>query len=144
MIAVLDTNVVLAAVYSQRGASSKLLSLLAEERFDIALTLPLFLEYQDVLSRDSTRERGVSEEAARELCEDLASIARGHRVYFLWRPWLRDPKDDLVLEAAVVSRANCIVTHNVRDFRDFGIEKSFGIEIMTPKELLARLNEEAK
>jgi len=139
MKVILDTNVILAAAYSQRGASSKLLSLLADGKYEIALTLPLFLEYRDVLLRDSTLERGVDRIAAIELCEDLAAIAHGQIVYFLWRPWLRDPNDDLVLEAAVTSGAQHIVTHNVRDFINQDVESVFGISVLKPQEMLALL-----
>lgn len=109
-----DTHVVLAAAYSRRGASSRLLGMLADGAYEIALTLPLFPEYRDVLLRDSTMTLGVDRSVATELCEDLAAVAHGQTVYFLWRPWLRDPNDNLVLEAAVASGAKHIVTHNVR------------------------------
>lgn len=139
MKVILDTNVVLAAAYSRRGASSKLIGMLADGASKIALTLPLFLEYRDVLLRDSTTARGVDRVAATELCEDLAAVAYGQTVYFLWRPWLRDPNDDLVLEAAVASGAKYIVTHNIRDFTNQNIESVFGITILRPQEMLALL-----
>ena len=136
MKVVLDTNVVVSAALSRRGASSRLLELLAEGEFDIALSLPLYLEYEDVLSRDELVSHGVDPVAARELYEDLGSIAQGQIIYFLWRPWLRDPKDDLVLEVAVASGSRYIVTHNVKDFIGQGIEDAFGIDVLTPQALL--------
>jgi len=139
MKVILDTNVVLSAAFSQRGASSKLLDMLADGEYEIALTLPLFLEYRDVLLRDSTLARGVDRTAVIELCEDLAAIAHGQIVYFLWRPWLRDPNDDLLLEAAVASGAEHIVTHNVRDFINQDVEEVFGISVLRPQEMLAIL-----
>lgn len=136
MKVVLDTNVVVSAALSRRGASSRLLELLADGEFDIALSLPLYLEYEDVLSRDELVSHGVDPVAARELHEDLGSIAQGQIIYFLWRPWLRDPKDDLVLEVAVASGSRYIVTHNVKDFIGQGIEDAFGIDVLTPQALL--------
>ena len=144
MRVVLDTNVVVAAALSRRGASSKLLGLLADERFEIALTLPLYLEYEDVLQRDKVLARGVDPEMARDLCEDLGAIAKGQVVHFVWRPWLRDADDDMVLEAAVASRSRYIVTFNLKDFRQHGIEKAFGIEIVTPAALIKIIEGEGK
>ena len=139
MKAVLDTNVVVAAALSRRGASSKLLGLLAEDRFEIALTLPLYLEYADVLQRDKVRSRGVDPEAARELHEDLGAVAKGQVVHFVWRPWLRDANDDMVLEAAVASRSRYIVTFNLKDFVRQGVEEAFGIEIVTPAAMIKKI-----
>ena len=136
MRVVLDTNVVVSAAISRRGASSKLLSLLAEDAFDIALSLPLYLEYKAVLSRDEIKALGVDPRAADELCEDLASIALAQVVHFLWRPWLRDAKDDFVLELAVASGSRYIVTHNTKDFTGQGVGKAFGVAIATPRNML--------
>ena len=55
---------------------------------------------------------------------------------FLWRPRLPDPNDDMVLEAAVNGRADAIVTFNRRDFA--GVISEFGIDILTPIEILRR------
>ena len=141
---VLDTNVVVAAALSRRGASSKLLGLLAEDRFEIALTLPLYLEYEDVLQRDRILSRGIDPEAARELCEDLGAVAKAQVVHFVWRPWLRDPDDDMVLEAAVASGSRYIVTFNLKDFRGHGVERAFGIDVVTPAAMISLIEEEAK
>ena len=62
------------------------------------------------------------------------SRASIHEIFFLWRPFLKDPKDDLVLEAAVASHSQYLVTFNVRDFAD--VEKHFGIKVVTPQEFL--------
>jgi len=144
MRVVIDTNVVVAAALSSRGASSKLLGLLADDCFEIALTLPLYLEYNDVLLRDKVLSRGVEPEMAQELCEDLAAVAKGQVVHFVWRPWLRDADDDMVLEAAVASRSRYIVTFNLKDFCKHGVEEAFGIEIVTPAALIKIIEEEGK
>jgi predicted nucleic acid-binding protein len=68
----------------------------------------------------------------------LCSVARHFRVYYLWRPLLRDPHDDMVLELAVTAECPLIVTYNVSDF--VGIER-FGIGAITPKVLLERMGE---
>ena len=82
--------------------------------------------------------------AARELCEDLGAIAKGQVVHFVWRPWLRDANDDMVLEAAVASRSRYIVTFNLKDFRKHGVEEAFGIEIVTPQALVEIIEGETK
>ena len=60
-------------------------------------------------------------------------------IYFLWRPFLRDPGDEMVLEVAVGARVATIVTHNVRDFA--GVQERFGIRVATPGEVLRELEE---
>lgn len=65
-------------------------------------------------------------------------VAEHRDIYYLWRPFLRDPMDDMVLEAAVESEPDFMVTHNVRDFK--GVEQ-FGLEAITPRELLEKIKE---
>jgi predicted nucleic acid-binding protein len=66
----------------------------------------------------------------------LCQLAHQQEVYFLWRSFLRDPKDDMVLEAAIASASDYIITHNLRDFRSIDV---FGIKAVTPAQFLARL-----
>ena len=134
---VIDTNVVYSAMRSTRGASSKLLSLVGTEKIKFHLSVPLVLEYEDVLSRQGT-SLSVNQEVISELIDSLCTFGYHHEIHFLWRPYLRDPKDEFVLELAITSQADYIVTYNLRDF--VGAEK-FGIEVITPKELLERIGE---
>lgn len=127
---VLDTNVLVAAVRSRRGASHRLLSLVDAGYFEIAVSVPLVLEYEDVLSRP---ELCLSPEDARDVVDYLCTIGNRHQVHFLWRPYLNDPKDDMVLELAVTAGCRYIVTFNERDFRD--IER-FGLQAIRPIEFL--------
>lgn len=60
-------------------------------------------------------------------------------VHYLWRPGLRDPDDDLVLECAVASASQYIVTHNLRHF---GETMQFNVKAITPAQFLAKLMEE--
>lgn len=136
MMIVLDTNVLVAATRSRRGASFELLSLLPDPRFQIALSVALYTEWQDVLSRPEHLPPGISPDDARAFLRYLASIAHLQDVYYLWRPFLRDPDDDMVLECAVASGSRYLVTHNLRDFRKI---TALGVEPLTPAEFLVRL-----
>jgi predicted nucleic acid-binding protein len=60
---------------------------------------------------------GVTVDAALAYLRYLASLAHLQNVHFLWRPFLHDPDDDMVLECADASGSHYIVTHNVKDFR---------------------------
>lgn len=135
---VIDTNVLLAALRSNRGASFRLLSLIGvDERWQLNLSVPLLLEYEDVLKRADAGLALLPTEI-----DDLLDFlcARGNRreIFYLWRPVLPDPKDDFVLELAVESSCDFIITFNVRDFD--GIAK-FGLVAITPREFLRRLGE---
>lgn len=114
---ILDTSVLVAAARSRNGASFQLLSMLPSHDFEIALTVTLYTEWQAVLTRPEHLPPGVTADTALAFLRYLASVAHLQDVHFLWRPFLRDPDDDMVLECAVASGSQFIVTHNVRDFR---------------------------
>ncbi len=132
---VIDTNVLVAALLSRRGASHRLLTLVDSGRFEINISVPLVLEYEDVLNRTGF---GFSSEDIRDVMDYLCTVGNRHLIYFLWRPYLNDPKDELVLELAVTASCHYIVTFNERDFR--GIER-FGIEAISPREFLRLIGE---
>ena len=134
---VIDTNVIIAALRSKRGASSKLLSLLGTGRFDIHDSVPLILEYEDVIQRQRAT-LGLSNRDVSDFINSLCALAQHHEIYFLWRPFLPDANDELILELAVTAQCDYIVTHNLSDFK--GIEK-FGIKAITPKEFLQIIGE---
>jgi len=136
MLAVLDTSVVVAAMRSSGGASFALLEMVPVGSFTIALTVALYTEWQAVLTRPENMPPGVTAEGMLAFLRYLASKASLHDVHFLWRPVLRDPDDDMVLECAVASGAEHIVTHNVRDFG--GVER-FNVSILTPADMLAQV-----
>ena len=117
MRVVLDTTVLVAASRSRNGASFQLVSMLPSRQFEIALTIALYTEWQAVLTRPAHMPPGITAEAALGFLRYLASTAHLQDVHFLWRPFLRDPDDDMVLECAASSGSQFIVTHNTRDFR---------------------------
>jgi len=138
---VLDTDVVVAALRSDRGASRQLLLAALDRRFELLLSVPLMLEYEAVLSRPQhLAASGLSGAEVGRVFDDLAAVARPVRLAFRWRPRLPDPDDDMVLETAVNGQAHGIVTFNQRDFRP--VARKFGCQVMPPAELLQILSRE--
>jgi predicted nucleic acid-binding protein len=116
----------------QTGASHCLLDLLGDGRWRPNVTVAVVLEYEAVLKRNC-REFGLTEDDIDDAVDAICSQAGLHRLYLLWRPVASDPDDDLVLEAAIASHSDFIVTFNKRDFPE---SRRFGIRCLTPKEFL--------
>lgn len=130
---VFDTNVLAAALRSKRGASFALVSLLPSTKFELAVSLPLYLEYLDVLTRTEIKPAGISDADISNFVGEITRHAQTQNIYFLWRPWLRDEKDDMILELAIASQADYIVTFNLKDFQNIEI---FGVEAISPADFL--------
>jgi putative PIN family toxin of toxin-antitoxin system len=131
----MDTSVLVAAWRSRNGASYALLKHLREGDFEIAVSVPLVVEYEAVLVRHLL----VGEQSSEDVdvfIDYLCLVAKKQDIFYLWRPFLRDPDDDMLLELAVAARCEGIVTHNVRDFE--GIEK-FGLQVFTPATFLMKV-----
>jgi putative PIN family toxin of toxin-antitoxin system len=135
---VLDTSVIVSALRSRRGASFQLLKSLREGHVEIAVSVPLALEYEAVLRRHG-KELGLSQGEADGLVDYLCAVGHRQAIHFLWHPALSDPQDEFVLELAVAARCDAIVTHNVRDFAGAA---GFGVTIVTPGDCLAATEEE--
>jgi putative PIN family toxin of toxin-antitoxin system len=134
---VLDTNVLIAALRSRNGASFQIMQRIGRGQFDLILTVPLVLEYEDVAKR-TARSVGLLFSDIEDILEYMCHVGEHREVFFLWRPFLRDPQDDMVLEAAFESGCNFIVTHNVKDFS--GVEQ-FGLKVLRPGAFLRKLEE---
>lgn len=134
---VLDSNVLVAASRSRRGASAKLLTLVGSGKFEICVSVPLVLEYEDAVMRQM-EVRSPERQAWDDILDYICKVARRQEVFYLWRPLLRDPKDEMVLELAVAAGCAAIVTYNGRDFA--GTE-AFGVMVRTPKEFLTEIGE---
>lgn len=135
---VIDTRVLVSALRSRNGASFELVSKLPIPGVQICLSVALYTEWQAVLTRQEHLPPGADANHALGFLRYLASIAHLQDVYFLWRPFLRDPDDDMVLECAVASSAAAIVTHNVKDFAR---TSSLGVHAITPGQFLQKLKE---
>ena len=135
---VLDTAVVVAAVRSPRGASAALLVQALERMFIPVLSVALVLQYEEVCLRlEHRNESGLQEREVRTIIDALCEAGREVVTRFQWRPQLRDPRDEMVLEAAVNGRADALVTFNERDFA--AVPERFRIPILSPGEALRRL-----
>ena len=130
---VLDTNVLVSALRSRRGASHRLLGLVGTGLFKTVLSVPLVFEYEDVLSREYLP---VGYKAVEDVIDYLCKVSSIRRVFYLWRPVLKDPKDDHILELAVEARCTTIITYNKKDFVGAA---QFGIAIESPLEFMNRL-----
>ena len=136
---VLDTDVIVAAMRSPAGASAALLLAAQAEEFTLLANVPLVIEYEATCSLAEHRMvAGLSDLEVRQFLDAIAAMIEPVETHFLWRPRLRDPADEMVLEAAVNGKATAIVTFNQRDYG--AIPADFGIEVLKPKDALRRLS----
>jgi putative PIN family toxin of toxin-antitoxin system len=129
---IMDTNVLFAGLYSSAGASHQILKFIDAGRITPVISTTLFFEYEDVLKRKQ-KELGLSDNEIDVVLDNICALSEFQKIYFLWRPYLKDQKDDHVLEVAVAAKANIIVTHNMQDFK--GVDK-FGVTALRPGKLL--------
>ena len=122
---------------SKRGASFAVLSMIGAGAFDVAISVPLVLEYEEVLMRQAG-EVGRSRIAVRDIIDYVCSAGKRQPIFYLWRPCLSDPDDDMLLELAVAAGCEAIITHNRRDF---GPARQFGVQVLTPADFLAEIGE---
>lgn len=134
---VIDTCVLISALRSRRGASFRLLSLIDSGKFSFSLSVPLVIEYEATAKRMS-RGLGLTYADVNDVIDYLCTIGAHCQVHFLWRPNLKDPGDDFVLELAVEAQCKYIVTYNLKDFSNI---KQFNVEAITPLQLLRKIGE---
>ena len=104
----------------------------------LLLSVPLALEYEAVCHKAEHRlAAGLSERQVDIFVNAVIAMAEPVETHFLWRPQLRDPNDEMVLEAAVNGRADALVTFNLRDFGN--VPRRFGVELLLPREAIGRI-----
>jgi len=135
---VIDTNVFIASLYSRRGFAYDLVSQIDSDKFEVNVSVPLILEYEDVAKR-MLDQLEISEEEIDIVIDYICAIGNKQEIFYLWRPFLKDPRDDMVLELAVAASGEYIVTYNKKDFE--GVEDQFGISVVTPEEFLRQIGE---
>ena len=133
---VIDTNIFISSLKNDTGASFYLLSLLEKSDFETNISVPLIMEYESVANRFLS-SINLTRIDLNHILDFICFASNRHEINYLWRPFLKDPKDDLVLELAV--KANClyIITFNKKDF--YGSEQ-FGIKALTPYEYLTKMD----
>ena len=133
---VVDTNVVVAALRSQTGASHELLVHIHLRRVTPLLSVPLLMEYEEVLKRPGLIPH-LTPADIDTMLDQFASRAVATRIHFLWRPFLPDPDDDMLVELALAGQASHIVTSNIRDL---ALARTLGLEVVTPAEFIRQLS----
>ncbi|MDB5360908.1 MAG: hypothetical protein JWO51_2205 [Rhodospirillales bacterium] len=135
--AVVDTNILVSARRSRESASNALIRAVDRNAFRMLVSVPLFLEYEAVLMRPEHLSSGnLTADAVAGFLDYLAGLVEPVKLHYLWRPQLFDVADEMVLETAINGRADCIATFNAGHF---GPAARFGIEIVTPAELMRRI-----
>ncbi len=134
MRVVLDSNVLVAAARSRQGASFALVSSIPAPEFQPCLSVGLYAEWQDVLTRPENLPPGLSPEDALGFVRYLAGQSHLQEIHFLWRPFLVDADDDMVLELAFAAGCRHIITHNVRHYRG---SEQLGVAALSPRDFLA-------
>jgi len=132
---VIDTNVLVSALKSRHGASYRLVSLLPSDKFSIAISVPLLFEYEGVLERGNLQSE-ITKADISDFIDFLCYVGYRQNIFFLWRPFLSDPSDDLVLEVAVAAGCDAIITYNKRHFRNI---EQFGLRAIDSKEFLTEI-----
>ena len=136
MRVVFDTNVLVAAARSRDGASFALVNLVPSGKFELCLSVGLYTEWQSGLTRGENLPPGRTPENVVNYLRYLASNAVLQEIHFLWRPFLEDPDDNMLLELAFAADCRYIVTHNVQDFRG---SEQLGVAVVSPRDFLAVL-----
>jgi predicted nucleic acid-binding protein len=131
-----DTSVLVAAAHTRSGASFALVNAIPSPHFQICLSVALYAEWQDVLSRPEHLPPGQTPQDVMAFLRYLAGQAWLQDIFFHWRPFLPDPDDDMILELAFAAGCHFIVTHNLRHF--VGSER-LGVRAITPSDFLAMI-----
>lgn len=140
---VLDTNVLYQALRNSSGASYFILQLVRERRLEMAISVPVFLEYQDVLlRRKSLKDLKLSRQEIEAVLRLIAYIAKPTSIHFLMRPNLKDENDNMFVDLAVASNSRFLVTNNIADFKRYTELKFDQFTIVTPKQFVIQWRQE--
>lgn len=137
MIIVIDTNVLYQALRGKSGASHFILQLIRNQDISIALSFKVFNEYEDVLKRStSLKDLSLNISDIDKVLRFLAYICKPISTYYLFRPNLRDEKDNIFIELAVSSNAEYLITSNIKDFTISNELEFDDIKIVTPSQFV--------
>ena len=139
MVVTLDTSVLFQALYSGSGASHAIFRSVRSGAIRLALSVPVYREYQDVLTRPEKRSQlGLSVDEVKTVLDFIAFIGIPSPVHFRLRPNLRDESDNIFVELAFASGSSYLITQNVRDFTvdtDLNLER---LSIVTPSQFMRK------
>ena len=139
-IVVIDTNIILSALKSKNGRSNQLLRIIDTGKFDFAISVPLILEYEAILKKHLNRNY-YSDKDIDDFINYLCYIGKKIKLFYLWRPYLKDPHDDHILELAIHSISKWIITYNKKDFKE---AEHLGIIALSPAEFINKINNGGK
>jgi putative PIN family toxin of toxin-antitoxin system len=138
---VLDTDVFAAAIRSNRGASRQIILAAFDRRIQVLVSVPLVLEYEAVLTRPQLlKDVAMTIGEAGSVLDAILATAVPVEMRFLWRPQLKDPADEMVLETAVNGSADYLATFNLRHLREAAA--LFGIRAAVPGQVLRKIRSE--
>lgn len=130
---IIDTNILVAATRNAQGPSFALVQEIRRGRVRMSCSPAMFLEYEAVLTRpEQLKASGLTVADIDAILNELATLIEPVNTFYQWRPQLRDPADEMVLEAAVNAQVQAIVTDNLRDFAP---AKLFGVPVMSPQQV---------
>ena len=137
MVVTIDTNVMYQALHSRNGASFYIVQLVRTRQIELALSVPVYVEYQDVLHREKSLSAfGLTKIDVDAFLRLLAYLSKPYDIFYLWRPNLRDEADNMLLELAVASHSQWLITNNVRDFSVGNELRHDGLIIDTPAQFV--------
>ena len=137
MNVVIDTNVWIAALISKEGKSREVIRLALKEIIFPQISTSLFMEYESVMKRKKIQKLcllNVKEQD--ELFQAFLSTCKWNEIFYLWRPNLNDENDNFLIELAVASNTQVIITDNKKDLCSGRLK--FEFDVLTPKEFLER------
>jgi putative PIN family toxin of toxin-antitoxin system len=138
MLIVFDTDVIVSAMRSPSGASAELLRMLRRGTLSAGVSVALALEYEAVCLRDEHLQvAGLTMQEGLIFVDAVVAMAQPVAVHYRWRPQLRDPSDEMVLEAAVNAKADVLLSFNLRHFQPAAAK--FGLQVQRPGDFLRSL-----
>jgi len=136
MLVTLDTNILYQALMSTTGASYFILLQVRNRKIQIALSVPVFIEYKDALTRNkSLKDFKLQSNDVDKFLRFITYVGKTFEIYFLLRPNLKDEKDNKIVELAITSQSDYLITSNIRDFRNAEL-KFDQLKIITPSEFV--------
>jgi len=132
MKVVIDTSVWISALITKDSDARKLLRLVFEKKVSPQMSEALFYEYEAVMKRKKIQDSTpLNKDEQTALFNAYISTCRWNEIYYMWRPNLDDENDNFVVELAVASGAECIITYNLKDFNSSQLK--FSHKIITPE-----------